>query len=65
MKNLSPKTKIVWATHNFKDIALEWWNSYKVEKNGRILLQHSKEYSYHNSTMRRSTKSIIHFNMAP
>jgi len=31
MKKLSPKTKIIWATYNFQDVALEWWNAYKIE----------------------------------
>jgi len=31
MKNLSPKTKTIWATYNFQDISLKWWNAHKVE----------------------------------
>lgn len=31
MKNLSTETKTKWATYNFQDIALEWWNTYKIE----------------------------------
>jgi len=31
MKNISPKTKIMWATYNFQDVALKWWNAYKIE----------------------------------
>ena len=31
MENLSTKTKTMWATYNFLDIVLEWWNAYKIE----------------------------------
>jgi len=31
MKNLSPKIKTMWATYKFQEIALEWWNGYKIE----------------------------------
>lgn len=31
MKNLSLETNTMWATYNFQDVSLEWWNAYKIK----------------------------------